>query len=35
MLSVKVKVYTGDMNVDAWRREKWREEFQKNQVLTK
>lgn len=32
MTSLKVRVYTGDMNVDAWDREKWTEEFEKAQV---
>lgn len=26
-------VYTGDQNVDAWRRDRWSEEFEKHQVL--
>lgn len=30
--SLKVAVYTGDMNVDAWRKDQWYGEFEKNQV---
>lgn len=30
---LKVKVYTGDHNVDEWTKEAWIEEFKKNQVL--
>jgi endoribonuclease Dicer len=29
------KHYTGDLNVDAWKQEKWREEFQEAQVRRK
>lgn len=29
---LKVAVYTGDMNVDAWNKEKWFKEFDENQV---
>lgn len=29
---LKVAVYTGDMNVDAWNRDKWFNEFDENQV---
>lgn len=31
-LSLKSTVYTGDLNVDNWKREKWRNEFEKHQV---
>lgn len=31
--SLRVSVYTGDMNVDAWKRERWGDEFNDNQVL--
>lgn len=31
--SFRTTVYTGDMNVDNWRRDKWREEFEKFQVF--
>lgn len=31
---LKVAVYTGDMDVDAWNRDKWYSEFDKNQVWT-
>lgn len=31
--SLKVSVYTGDMNVDCWRRDRWLDEFDENQVL--
>lgn len=27
-----VKCFTGDMNVDEWKKERWREEFEKSQV---
>lgn len=30
--SLKTSVYTGDMNVDAWRRDQWTHEFEKHQV---
>lgn len=30
--SLKVSVYTGDMNVDAWRKDQWYGEFESNQV---
>lgn len=30
---LKVAVYTGDMNVDAWNKDKWFKEFEENQVL--
>lgn len=30
--SLEVGVYTGDMNVDAWDREKWTGEIEKSQV---
>lgn len=29
---LKVSVYTGDMNVDAWRHDRWYGEFDDNQV---
>lgn len=32
MTSLDVKVYTGDMDVDAWNREKWNNEFENAQV---
>lgn len=28
-----VRLYTGDMSVDNWKREKWREEFEKFQII--
>lgn len=31
--ALKVSVYTGDMNVDCWRRDRWLEEFDESQVL--
>lgn len=31
--ALKVAVYTGDMNVDCWRRDRWLAEFEENQVL--
>lgn len=31
--SFVVRLYTGDMNVDNWKREKWREEFEKFQII--
>lgn len=31
--ALRVAVYTGDMNVDAWRRDRWFGEFDENQVL--
>lgn len=31
--SFKTTVYTGDMNVDNWRRDKWRTEFDQFQVF--
>lgn len=30
---LKVAVYSGDMNVDAWNKEKWFNEFDENQVM--
>lgn len=30
---LKVAVYTGDMNVDAWNKDKWFKEFDDNQVF--
>lgn len=30
---LKVAVYTGDMNVDAWGKEMWANEFEQNQVI--
>lgn len=30
--ALKVSVYTGDMNVDAWRKDQWYGEFESNQV---
>lgn len=30
---LRVAKYTGDMNVDAWRRNRWQAEFEENQVL--
>lgn len=30
--ALKVSVYTGDMNVDAWRKDQWYGEFENNQV---
>lgn len=32
MTSLKVSVFTGDMNVDAWNRGKWTNEFEDAQV---
>lgn len=32
MTSLNVRVYTGDMDVDAWNREKWSNEFESAQV---
>lgn len=32
MTSLNVGVYTGDMNVDGWSREKWTSEFENAQV---
>lgn len=32
MTSLNVRVYTGDMNVDAWNRDKWTDEFEGAQV---
>lgn len=29
---LNVRVYTGDMNVDAWSRERWNDEFKEAQV---
>lgn len=29
---LKTAVYTGDMNVDAWRRDRWESEFDDNKV---
>ncbi|XP_063695845.1 endoribonuclease Dcr-2 [Culicoides brevitarsis] len=31
--SFKVRLYTGDMNVDNWKKEQWREEFEKYQII--
>lgn len=31
--ALRVAKYTGDMNVDAWRRDRWLDEFEENQVL--
>lgn len=31
--ALKVSVYTGDMNVDCWRRDRWLDEFDDNQVM--
>lgn len=31
--ALKVSVYTGDMSVDCWRRDRWLDEFDENQVL--
>lgn len=31
--SYVTRLYTGDMNVDNWRRERWREEFEQYQVI--
>lgn len=28
-----VSLYSGDMNVDNWKRDKWRAEFEKNQII--
>ena len=30
---LKVSVYTGDMNVDAWKKDQWTKEFEENQVI--
>lgn len=30
-----VECYTGDLNIDSWSGEKWRNEFDKNQVHNK
>lgn len=32
MTSLNVGVYTGDMNVDGWSRERWTSEFENAQV---
>lgn len=32
MTSLNVQVYTGDMNVDAWNKEKWSNDFESAQV---
>lgn len=32
--ALKVAIYTGDQNVDAWRRDRWSEEFENHQVLS-
>lgn len=32
MTSLKVAVYTGEMNVDLWGRRQWKNEFENNQV---
>lgn len=32
-LPFDVTLYTGDMNVDNWKRDKWREEFEKYQII--
>lgn len=33
MTALNVRVYTGDMDVDNWNREKWTNEFESAQVL--
>lgn len=33
--SLKTAKYSGDMNVDAWRKDKWFSEFEDNQVTIK
>lgn len=33
LTALKVAVYTGDSNVDAWRQNKWNSEFENNQVI--
>lgn len=35
MTSLNVRVYTGDMDVDNWNREKWTNEFESAQVKSK